>query len=237
MKRLLLLILVLFTVAACSAANDNNNEETPNENNDTNIEVDNDENEDNDMNNENNEAAETNEEGESENEVVVVDEENEDDENYQDAANAESEDLTLQLTKTDEEAGIAIETDSVYSELNNFILENPNHGEPDDLSIYVVNTLENEEGNHLVLFAINRLGEPVKNISFNYTLGIDEDELLFDSEPVMLSEEEFGQIEVNHAMPFTLAVDEEQLDIMSRITDENQIVEFDNVDLEFVENE
>lgn len=178
-----------------------------------------------------NDNEKTANEGNLENDVVQED----DNEGVQNSANEKSEDLTLQLTKTDKEAGIDLETDNVYSELNKFVVENPNHGEPNDLSIYVVNTLQNEKGDHLVLFAINRLDDPVKNISFNYTLGENEGELIFDSEPVVLDELEFGQIEVNHAMPFTLQVKEEQLDIMSRITDENQLVEFENVDLEFVE--
>lgn len=247
MKRLLLLLLVAIMVAGCSASKNDNNNENKDETNNTN-EVENNENKGNEDNteNEDNLNAENNAENNDteENDGLNNEEENQDDlisgneENEEnDETAASKEDLTLQMTKVDEEAGTDMDENNVYQELNRFVEANPEHGEANDLSIYVVNTLHNEQGDHLILLAINRMDEPVKNISFEYTLGTDDGELIFDQEPVLIAEEDFGDIKVDHAMPFTLQVNEDQLEIMNKITDENQHIEFDNVNIEFADEE
>lgn len=236
MKRLLLLILVAIVVAGCGQSDKNNVNNNNNANN-----VENNENEEpsnlNKDNNDNQNDQETNDDTTNEtnnnNDDLMSGNDDNDTNQTSSEADGDKADLTLQLTKIDEEAGTVIEENDVYQELNKFVKANPKHGEANDLSIYVVNTLHNDQGDHLILLAINRLDKPVKNISFNYTLGTNDGELIFDQEPIVIGENDFGEIEVNHAMPFTLQVNEDQLEIMKKIDDQNQHIEFDNVNLDF----
>lgn len=227
MKRILLFLVVLLTVVGCSTGNNDNKNEEKNANTEPINEV---VNNDTETNNEvvNNDPL-NNENNVQDNAVVNNNETNDTEVN----TNEDDEALKLQVTKVDEDAGITIDNNDIYKELNNLVKENPEQGDPNDFSVYVVNTLENDEGFHLVLLAINRLDLPVMNISFKYTLGKDTGEYLFEKEPVALAEKDFGSIQVNHAMPFTLEVTEEQLELMQEIDPSNQVVEFDDFKFDY----
>lgn len=144
-------------------------------------------------------------------------------------------DLTIQLPKKDEEAGVEITDDHMYAPVKQFSIDNPKYGTPNNLSIYIVGTSEEEDTNYLVLFLINRLETPIKNISFDYTLGIKKGDLAFDDVYVLLDEAEYGEIKADHVMPFSLEIDDKQLKILEDLTDENHQTKFNNVDLEEVE--
>ena len=144
----------------------------------------------------------------------------------------EKEPLTLQLTKVDEEEGYTIEDSPLYTELESFIEENPKQGAANDFSMYVIDVLEDAGQSQLLLLGINRLDEPIKDISFDFSLGNSDGEMAWEDLPVTLGADEFGAFKVDHAMPILLPIEEEQIDVINTITEDNQVFEMDNFDYE-----
>src|SRR5690625_1012616 len=84
----------------------------------------------------------------------------------------EVEDLNLQLQKADEEAGVTVENNAVYSALAAEVEADQQMGVPNDFSLYPFDIAEFEDGSTSIIFlAINRLEDGIKNVSFNLTFG------------------------------------------------------------------
>ena len=150
--------------------------------------------------------------------------------------NIEKETLTLQLLKGDEEAGVTIENNEVYKELNRMITENPDIGLENDFSVYIVDIVDSGTENASLLFlGINRLDEPLKEISFDYTLGHENGEFVWENAEVNLSEADAGIIQPNHAMPFSLGITPEQEAIIDTLDDNNQVVKIENFSFQSAE--
>lgn len=150
---------------------------------------------------------------------------------------AEVEDLKLQVTKVDEDAGVTIENSETYQMLNEFVQENSKFGAPNDFSMLSVSLAEDSAGNQQMLFlGVNRIGTPVKNVTFEITLGSTEGDMVWENFPVSLDEETAGVLENNAAMPIFLPVtSQEQVDAMNTISQENLVMEFNNFNFETVE--
>lgn len=150
----------------------------------------------------------------------------------QGAAN-EKEPLTLQVLKADEEAGATVENHNIYKELNNLVTENPSIGEENDFSLYIVNTIHDQAGEvRLVLLGINRLTSPIKNISFNFTLGNKQGEYVWENQEVTMSEDSAGPLQSNHAFPIILPLTAEQEERLKSLNEENQVMEIENFQYE-----
>ena len=147
----------------------------------------------------------------------------------------EEETLSLQLLKTDEEAGVTIENSEVYKELNRMITEDADMGLANDFSINIIDIVDSgTESASLLFLAINRLDEPMKNISFDYTLGLDSGEFIWEGVEVNLSETDTGIIQPNHAVPFSLGITPEQEALIDTLEQDNQVVKMDNFKFESV---
>lgn len=228
MKRLIVFLVAMMLLVACSS--DNNNENN-NDNNNNNNES---ENENVNLNENNTEENDVNQEKDNHNENNQNEDNNlvnNDEDNQEEVA-----DLQLQLTKVDEESGVTIENSEVYQRLDEYIKENPKQGAANDFSAYIYTTVISDDGQiNLILMAINRLDQPIKNVSFDFTLGkTDEDgeELVFENLPVALPEEEFGSFQPDHMMPFLIEMSEEQAELVQEIDTTNQIFEINAFDLE-----
>ena len=149
----------------------------------------------------------------------------------------EVEDLTLQVTKVDEEAGVTIENSEIYQELNEFVKENSKFGTPNDFSLLSVSMAEDPDGNHQMLFlGVNRIGTPVKNVKFELTIGSTEGDMVWENIPITLDEENAGVLENNAALPIFLPVtSQEQIDVMRTISQENVVMEISNFNFETVD--
>lgn len=142
--------------------------------------------------------------------------------------------LKLQVLKGDEEAGVTLE-DGLYGELNKIVQENPTIGIADDFSLYVVNTIHDDQGNsRLVLLGINRLPVAIKNFTFDYTLGNKDNEYVWEKQGVKMNEAEAGILEPNSALPIVLDITEEQLELLKSLTEENQVMAIENFKFEEV---
>lgn len=147
----------------------------------------------------------------------------------------EQEALSLQLLKADEEAGVTIENSEVYKELNRMITEDADMGLANDFSINIIDIVDSGTENASLLFlAINRLDEPMKNITFDYTLGHDNGEYVWEGVKVNLTEQDTGIIQPNHAVPFSLGITPEQEALIDTLEQDNQVVKMDNFKFESV---
>lgn len=145
----------------------------------------------------------------------------------------EQETLSLQLLKADEEAGVTIENSEVYKELNRMITEDADMGLANDFSINIIDIVDSGTENASLLFlAINRLDEPMKNITFDYTLGHDNGEYVWEGVKVNLTEQDTGIIQPNHAVPFSLGITPEQEALIDTLEQDNQVVKMDNFKFE-----
>ena len=101
--------------------------------------------------------------------------------------------LSLQVLKEDEEAGIKIDNNELYQVLQAEIEANPLMGDPDDLSLFPYDIVEYEDGSAAILFlVINRLEHPIENLFMVLTFGNDEGDYIFDETSVDLPQEYMG---------------------------------------------
>ncbi|MFA8440156.1 hypothetical protein [Pueribacillus sp. YX66] len=150
----------------------------------------------------------------------------------------EVEDVQLQVSKMDEEAGVTTENNEIYQYLDQMVKEDPKMGIPNDFSIHIVDIVEgyDDDTHATILFlGVNRLPKAMKNISFNYTLGTEDGEYMWKGVEVMLSESEVGIIKPNHAVPYSLEITPEQEEIYMKLEQDNTIMNMENFDFELVE--
>lgn len=138
-------------------------------------------------------------------------------------------DLTLQVTKTDEESGFSIENSDIYQQLEDFIGDNPDLGEPGQFMVFTMMPITFDDGRtQLMLLGVNRLNEEIKNIEFEITLGNGE-EYIWEDLHVTLHEEDLGTLEVAHGMPFALPINEADQEILESITEETKVFKMENL--------
>jgi len=214
MKKSLFILLISFVflfLAGCTNSDDQDTENQENETPETEDQESNDP--------ETDETAENEDEGTQ----ATADEEE---------TNANT-DLTLQLTKVDEESGSTLES-GIYSEINQLMEENPNMGTENDFSVFTVDVYNTEAGRSLVLLGINRTPVELTNVSFDLNLGSNEVFVLED-QPVNLSEEEMGVFSVNGVMPFIIDISDEQADALLNINAAEVLLTLDNFEYEEAE--
>lgn len=157
------------------------------------------------------------------------------DEDEIEAAN-EVVDLKLQLQKADEEAGVTIENNLIYSSLAEAIGADPKIGVKNDFSLYPYDIAYFEDGSTSIVFlAINRLDKGMKNVSFDLTFGHQNGEYIFENVEVYLSEDQVGVIESNSSVPFVLDITPEDEEIFEVLTKDNVYLKMTNFYFELVE--
>lgn len=152
------------------------------------------------------------------------------------AEGVEKEDLTLQVLKVDEEDGITIENNEFYQAIQAEIESDSKMGDHDDFSLLPLDVVYYEDNSiSLMLLAINRLKDPIQNIAFDFTLGNQEGEYIFENFEVDLTEDYMGTLQKNGAIPFFLDITEEDEELFYTLSDENVHMEMDNFKIDFVE--
>jgi hypothetical protein len=139
-------------------------------------------------------------------------------------------DLTLQLTKVDEESGATLESD-IYMEIAQLMEEHPDMGTENDFSVFTVDIYQTEAGRSLVLLGINRTPLELTNISFELNLGSSE-EFILESQPVHLTEEEMGVFPVDGVMPFVIDISDEQAEALININQADILLTIENFEFE-----
>lgn len=144
--------------------------------------------------------------------------------------------LTLQVLKTDEANGLTLENNDLYKELTRVINENPNIGTPNDFSMQTVNSVnEGQENAAYIFLAINRTDVAMKNIMFNFTMGIKDGEKIWENEKIGLSEDTAGVLQPNSAVPVIIPLTPEQESLIDNLTSENTVLELSNFQYESAE--
>jgi len=148
----------------------------------------------------------------------------------------EVEDLNFQVLKSDEEAGVTVENNPFYGSMADFIASNPKIGIPNDFSLFPFDIAMFEGAdNSFIFFAINRLPDPIKNISFDLTFGNQNGEYIWDGAEIILSEDETGVIKPNGVVPILLDITPEEEAVYDTLTEDNVDMQIDNFDMEVVE--
>src|SRR5699024_7313456 len=127
---------------------------------------------------------------------------------------------------------MTIEDRLLCTELERFFEENPKQGTANDFSMFVIDVLEDAGQSQLLLLGVNRLDEPIKDISFDFSLGNSDGAMAWEDLPVTLGGDEFGAFKVAHAMPILLPIEPEQIDVINTMTEDNQVLEMNNCDYE-----
>lgn len=153
-----------------------------------------------------------------------------------DQASRELPDLKLQVQKADEEAGITVENNEIYSQLVDVINADPKAGVPNDFSVYPHDIVRNEDGSSSLLFiAVNRVNKPIRNISFDLTLGDKEGNYIFERQEVILDENGVGILQPHSAVPFLLGITAQDEEIYSTLTNTNVEIRLDDAQVDYAE--
>lgn len=140
----------------------------------------------------------------------------------------EKEDVALQVLKVDEEAGLTIENDDFYSGLDEMLAEDPKLGTANDFSVHTIDIFNFEEGAALVLVGINRLDFPMKDVTFNFTLGDKNGETIWENEPIDLPAADVGVIQPNSAVPILMGISDAQAEELVGIDEADLYMELDD---------
>lgn len=227
MKKTLLIAIALVTsiiVAGCGSSNEESETGSQETENNTNSEVEQ-LNSESDMNTEEDEA-------ESENKTT-----SEEEETAETASQGENiEDVQLQLSKVDEEAGVTLEDSQVYRVLNDTIQADPKIGTPNLVNLYPYDVIMDENGNRSLLFLIvNRLPDSITDLSLTMTYGNKNGGYLWENQVVNIPEEQIGILKTNHAVPFSLSISAEQKEIFETINEKNADLQISDFEMEVVE--
>ena len=105
--------------------------------------------------------------------------------------------------------------------LEKWAAENPDGGIEQDFSIQVLGVTANSS---MLFVAINRLGVPVIDVSFVYSLGLRSGEWIWNRVRIRihLSDDQVGVIMPDRAMPFLIDLSPEQEALFDRMTESNQ---------------
>lgn len=146
---------------------------------------------------------------------------------------SDMDELNLQLQKEDEEAGETIEDNEIYSGIDELIESDSSIGIQDDFSLYPFDIAVHEDGSESMIFlAINRLNDPIKDMSFELTFGKQDGDYIFDGTEVFMAEEQFGVLEPNGVVPVLLEITPEEGEIYEGLTQDNVDLEIDNFDMD-----
>jgi hypothetical protein len=132
--------------------------------------------------------------------------------------------LKIQLQRYDEGGITDPGAKQLYSNLEKWAADNPEGGIEQAFSIQVLGATANSS---MLFVAINRLGMPVKNVSFAYSLGLSSDEWIWNQVRIHLTEEQMGVIMPDRAVPFLLDLSPEQEALFDKLTESNQVGEME----------
>lgn len=152
------------------------------------------------------------------------------------AQEGDKEELDLQILKVDEEEGITAENNEIYQAVQAEIDADPYMGDADDFSLFPYDVVEFEDESVSVMFlAINRLDKPIRNMSFDLTLGNQDGDYIFENTEIDLPEELIGELDTDSVVPFFADITEEDVDLFYSLDMENLHLDMDNFKIDFVE--
>lgn len=140
-------------------------------------------------------------------------------------AESNSQELRLVPQADELNKGLTVETDETLAMLENYVKHNPDMGYENDVTIVYTGETYGESPNLAgIFFIINRTDTAMRDISFTYTFGKSDSELIFDKQSFKLSGDNFGVLEPNTVMPMYLLVDSSKEELLKNM-DTVQVIE------------
>ncbi len=143
--------------------------------------------------------------------------------------------LTLQVTKADANKGVTIENNQLYQSINTLIKKNPSIGKDNNFGMYALDILSNDAGEKMFVFiAVNRIHQPIKNVSFDFTFGNKNGEYVWKKIKLHMSEDKIGVFQPQSAIPVPVPLTEEQYALAKNLNKENFVMKLENLKFETV---
>lgn len=141
--------------------------------------------------------------------------------------------LTLQVTKTDASKGVTIENNQFYQSVNKMLKKNPTLGSDNRFGLYSLDIYSTQTGQKMFIFlAVNRIHKPIKNVSFDFTLGTKDGEYIWKKFKLQITEDKIGVFQPQSAIPVQLPLTEEQYALANSINKENYVMKLENLKFE-----
>jgi hypothetical protein len=138
--------------------------------------------------------------------------------------------LTLQVTKADANKGVTIDNSQLYQSLNNLIKENPYIGKDNNFGMYALDIGTNEAGQKMFAFiAVNRIHQPIKNVSFDFTYGNKNGKYLWEKKSFHITEDKIGAFQPQSAIPVLVPLTEEQYALAKSLNKENSVMKIEKL--------
>lgn len=145
-------------------------------------------------------------------------------------------DLNLQVLKEDQEVGVTIENNKMYSYLQELIDQDPTVGVDNDFTIRTMDIIEMDKGGYyFAMIGINRTGVSMKNMTFHITLSNAEGEPIKESTPFELKETDVGPLETDSAVPILMSITEEERQAFLSLDKGDLQVTVENFDAELLD--
>lgn len=160
------------------------------------------------------------------------------DKNKQAAFDGEQEPLTLHVLAVHDKPDADIDEyhTELYEGIKHTINQNKDLGIAGDFSLQTYRVFKNYQGPFYIFLGINRLSEPIKNVSFKMTLGDESGNILWQDNTIFLSEEETGILKPNSAVPIIMPLTKEVLKKAEDVNLDNLQMEMTGFYYEEVEN-
>ena len=143
--------------------------------------------------------------------------------------------------KSDLESGFTVENDSALQELEQLILneEVENIGVEDDVAIQFTGLyLEGENTTDAILIIVNKTEMTMTNMSFKMSLGTSSGEMVLEDHEIGLTEDVFGVLEPNTAMPLYVTIDQGKKELLLQLVRERQeIISLDDFQFQEIDSE
>ena len=143
--------------------------------------------------------------------------------------------------KSDLESGFTVENDSALQELEQLILneEVENIGVEDDVAIQFTGLyLEGENTTDAILIIVNKTEMTMTNMSFKMSLGTSSGEMVLEDHEIGLTEDVFGVLEPNTAMPLYVTIDQGKKELLLQLVRERQeIISLDDFQFQEIHSE
>ena len=143
--------------------------------------------------------------------------------------------------KSDLESGFTVENDSALQQLEQLILneEVENIGVEDDVAIQFTGLyLEGENTTDAILIIVNKTEMTMTNMSFKMSLGTSSGEMVLEDHEIGLTEDVFGVLEPNTAMPLYVTIDQGKKELLLQLVRERQeIISLDDFQFQEIDSE
>lgn len=146
------------------------------------------------------------------------------------------EELSLVIPKQNAYKGQTFDNNPLMAEFRQLVLENPDMGFDNDVTVMYSGLYDEAEGDTLAYFlVINKTDIAMKNINYKLNYGNKDGEMVWDQNYSILEEEVFGPLEPNTVLPLTMTVPKEKTDLFFSITNENISIWLDEFNYEKLE--